>query len=164
MQPGQFVVLNFYNIWSGVACTWWRHQMETFSALLAICAGNSPVITKAIVTQSFDVFFDIRLNQQLSKQWKRRWSETPSRSLWRHCNGSMLEYRYRTNLEHWIWNDRLPGSHVIQIKICAEYRDMLPRPRLVCQEPGLRPIGRSPGLPDKSSRGLGSMSFILHRS
>ena len=25
------------------AITWWRHQMETFSALLAICAGNSPV-------------------------------------------------------------------------------------------------------------------------
>ena len=48
--------------------------------------------------------------------------------------------------------------YVIQIKICAEYRDMLPRPRLVCQEPGLRPIGRSPGVPDKSSRGLGSMS------
>ena len=22
---------------------WWRHQMETFSALLALCAGNSPV-------------------------------------------------------------------------------------------------------------------------
>ena len=35
---------------------------------------------------------------------------------------------------------------------------MLPRPRLVCQEPGLRPIGRRPGVPDKSSRGLGSMS------
>ena len=35
---------------------------------------------------------------------------------------------------------------------------MLPRPRLVCQEPGLRPIGRSPGVPDKSSRGLGRMS------
>ena len=49
-------------------------------------------------------------------------------------------------------------SHIIQIKICAEYRDMIPRPRLVCQEPGLRPIGRSPGVPDKSSRGLGSMS------
>ena len=50
------------------------------------------------------------------------------------------------------------GGYIIQIKICAEYRDMLPRPRLVCQEPGLRPIGRSPGVPDKSSRGLGSMS------
>ena len=23
--------------------TWWRHQMETFYALLAVCAGNSPV-------------------------------------------------------------------------------------------------------------------------
>ena len=23
--------------------TWWRHQMETFSALLALCTGNSPV-------------------------------------------------------------------------------------------------------------------------
>ena len=53
----------------------------------------------------------------------------------------------------------LPSSdYTIQIKICAEYRDMLPRPRLVCQEPGLRPIGLSPGVPDKSSRGLGSMS------
>ena len=48
--------------------------------------------------------------------------------------------------------------YVIQIKICAEYRDRLPRPRLVCQEPGLSPIGRSPGVPDKSSRGLGSLS------
>ena len=26
----------------GVNVSWWRHQMETFSALLAICAGNSP--------------------------------------------------------------------------------------------------------------------------
>ena len=46
----------------------------------------------------------------------------------------------------------------IQFKICAEYRDMLPRPRLVYQEPGLRPMGRSPGVSDKSSGGLGSMS------
>ena len=29
--------------YSGFGTTWWRHQMETFSALLAICAGNSPV-------------------------------------------------------------------------------------------------------------------------
>ena len=35
---------------------------------------------------------------------------------------------------------------VIQIKICAEYRDMLPRPRLdLSGAPGLRPIGLSPG-------------------
>ena len=56
------------------------------------------------------------------------------------------------------WNLSVTTTSIMQIKICAEYRDMLPRPRLVCQEPGLRPIGRSPGVPDKSSRGLGSMS------
>ena len=28
---------------TNVRGTWWRHQMETFSALLALCAGNSPV-------------------------------------------------------------------------------------------------------------------------
>ena len=28
-----------YNNWFS---SWWRHQMETFSALLALCAGNSP--------------------------------------------------------------------------------------------------------------------------
>ena len=37
----------------------WRHQMETFSALLAICAGNSPATGKfpaqRPVTRSFDV-------------------------------------------------------------------------------------------------------------
>ena len=27
----------------GWTASWWRHQMETFSALLATCAGNSPV-------------------------------------------------------------------------------------------------------------------------
>ena len=31
--------------------TWWRHQMENFSALLAICAGNSP-ITGELSSQS----------------------------------------------------------------------------------------------------------------
>ena len=29
--------------YSHIYISWWRHQMETFSALLAICAGNSPV-------------------------------------------------------------------------------------------------------------------------
>ena len=46
--------------------------METFSALLAICAGNSPVPgefpTQRPVTRSFDVFFDLRPNKRLSKQ------------------------------------------------------------------------------------------------
>ena len=45
--------------------------METFSALLALCAGNSPVSgefpAQGPVTQSFDVFFDLRLIKRLRK-------------------------------------------------------------------------------------------------
>ena len=54
-----------------ISNVWWRHQMETFSALLAICAGNSPVPgkfpTQRPVTRSFDVYFDLRPNKRLSK-------------------------------------------------------------------------------------------------
>ena len=70
--------------------SWWRHRMETFSALLTICAGNSPVPgefpSQRPVTRSFDVFFDLRLNKRLSKQSWGWWFETLSRSLWRHRN------------------------------------------------------------------------------
>ena len=66
-------------------------QMETFSALLAICAGNSPVPgefpTQRPVTRSFDIFFDLRQNKRLRKQSWGWWFETRSRPLWRHCNG-----------------------------------------------------------------------------
>ena len=68
----------------------WRHQMETFSTLLATCAGNSPVPgefpSQRPVTRSFDVFFDLRLNKWLSKQWWGWWFDMLPRSLWRHCN------------------------------------------------------------------------------
>ena len=44
---------------------WRRHQMEKFSALLALCVGNSPVTgefpAQRPVTRTFDVFFDPRL-------------------------------------------------------------------------------------------------------
>ena len=63
---------------------WWRHQMETFPALLAICEGNSRLskqswgwwfetpsrplwpVTQRSVTQSFDSFYDLRLEK---KSW-----------------------------------------------------------------------------------------------
>ena len=62
---------NKRNIWS-------MFKMETFSAILAICAGNSPVPvpgefpTQRPVTRSFDVYFDLRSNKWLSKQ-SRGW-------------------------------------------------------------------------------------------
>ena len=78
----------------GHIITWWCHQMETISALLALCARNSPLTGEfphkgqwrgALV---FSLIF--ALNKQLSKQsWS--WSfETLSRWLWYHCNESMF--------------------------------------------------------------------------
>ena len=74
--------------------TWWRHQMETFLALLTICAGNSPVTsefsTKRPVTQSFDVFFDLHLNKWMNKQSWGWWFGTPSHPLWHHRNEILM--------------------------------------------------------------------------
>ena len=70
--------------------SWWRHQMETFSALLALCAGNSPVTgefpSQRPVTRSFDFSLICTLNKRLSKQSWGWWFETQLCSLWRHCN------------------------------------------------------------------------------
>ena len=71
-----------------ILSSWWRHQMETFSALLALCAGNSPATGEFPAqrpgTRSFDVFFDLRPNERLSKQSWGWWFETPSRPLLPH--------------------------------------------------------------------------------
>ena len=71
--------------------SWWCHQMEAFSALLSICAGNSPVTSEFVAqrpaTWSFDVFFDLQLNKRLSKQYWGWWFEMPLCPLWRQCNG-----------------------------------------------------------------------------
>ena len=64
--------------------------METFSALLAICAENSPVPgefpAQRLVARSFDVYFDLRLNKRLSKKPWGWWFETLPRPLWRDGN------------------------------------------------------------------------------
>ena len=77
-----------------ISIRWWRHQMETFSALLAICAGNSPVSdefpAQRPVTRSFDVFFDLRLGGRLSKHSWGWWLETPSCPWWRQSNDTVL--------------------------------------------------------------------------
>ena len=55
---------------SRILSSWWRHQMETLSALLVLCVGNSPVTgefpSQKPLTRSFDIFFDLRL--------KNRWA------------------------------------------------------------------------------------------
>ena len=83
---------------------WWRHQMETFSALLAICAGNSlftgELPAQRPVTQSFDVFFDLRLNKRLSKQWWGWWFEVHRYHVW--WRPYLLFPRIISQIEAWI--------------------------------------------------------------
>ena len=97
---------------TGPHYSWWRHQMEPFSALLALCAGNSPVTgefpSQRPVTRSFNVFFDLRLNERLSKQWWGWWFEAPSHPLWRNCN--VIEgfcWRFYAKGLSWLWWVRL---------------------------------------------------------
>ena len=83
---------------------WWRNQMETFSSLLAICVGNSPVPgefpAQRQVTRSFDVFFDLHPNKRLRKQWWGWWFETPSCPLWRHRNGAFSSIFFCCQFRH----------------------------------------------------------------
>ena len=87
--------------------SWWLHQMETFSALLAICVGNSSVTgefpAQRPVMRIFVVFFDLRQNKRLSKQWWGWWFETPSRPLWRHCNVLNIEHGSRLLVCTFVW-------------------------------------------------------------
>ena len=93
--------------------------METFSALLALCAGNSPVpgefLAQRPVTRSFDVYFDLRLNKRLCKQSWGWWFETLLCPLWRHSNAYMLCNRWLVFMSsssslHWWWNFCLYSS------------------------------------------------------
>ena len=87
---GNFQWYCFFTVCKLLPWSWWRHQMETFSALLAICAGNSPdpgeFPTQRPVTRNFDVYFDMRPNKRLSKQSWGWWFETLSHPFWRHRN------------------------------------------------------------------------------
>ena len=117
--------------------TWWHHQMETFSALLAICAGNSPATgefpAQRPVTRSFDVFFDLHLNIWLSKQWWGWWFETLSHPLWRYCNGMLLFSNHSRSRPvcnqigtGWHFNLTYQGkvTHMVQIMACELFRAM----------------------------------------
>ena len=72
---------------------WWRHQMETFSALLALCEGN-PAVTGGFpsqrsVTRSFDVFF-------LICTWTTGWANNrDTGDLRRHCAHYHVTAMYR---------------------------------------------------------------------
>ena len=73
----------------------WRQIMMTSSNGNIFCVtghlcgesnGYRWIPRTRLVTRSFDVSFDLRLNKRLSKQSWGWWFETPPRPLWRHSN------------------------------------------------------------------------------
>ena len=59
------------------------------------------------VTRSFDICFDLRLNKQLSKQSWVWWFETPSCSVWRHCNACLWHELQNITEGNWhtVWRN-----------------------------------------------------------
>ena len=81
--------------------------MGTFSALLALCAENSPVTgefpAQRPVTRIFDIFFDLRMNTRLNKYSWGWWFETLSRPLWRHSKEPHLRWIAYSNRKYCVW-------------------------------------------------------------
>ena len=105
--------------------------METFSVLLAICVGNSPVTrefpAQRPVMRSFDVFLDLRLNKRLSKQLWGRWFETLSHPLWPHCNGCPCEEMNQPKLKKWTgFSEWCPGAYLAPWHLLASPRHQQP--------------------------------------
>ena len=105
---------------------WWCHQMGTFSALPAFCAGKSPVPgefpAQRPVTWSFDTSFDLRVNRRLSKQSWGWWFQTPSRPLWRHCN---VQKYINSSITCILWKYTIPEMPLTQeiiLMSCGLYR------------------------------------------
>ena len=88
--------------------------METFSALLVICAGNSPVAgefpTQRPVTQCFDVFFDLRLNEQTNgeagdlRRHRAHYDVTVMNIFQRICTGLCPGYIISLVVLSWSYN------------------------------------------------------------
>ena len=105
-QPWYWTMQDIYS-------SWWRHQTETFSAQLAIYAGNSPVPgefpTQKPVTRSFDVFFDLRLNNG--------WVNNREA-------GDLRRYRAHYDITV-MWNFRPPVSYHVKQKKAAVKKSAL---------------------------------------
>ena len=101
------------------AHSWWHHQMETFSALLALYERNSPVNSPH---KANDVelwwFFYLCTSKRLSKQSRNRWFEMPLCPLWHHCNVPRTLERILTRLSYML-QDFIFFTYLISFSILS---------------------------------------------
>ena len=87
-----------------VECTMTSSNGNIFRVTGPLCGvftGPGEFSAQRPVTQSFDVFFDLRLNKRLSKQRWGWWFETLSCLLWRQGNGLPISRPV------WLWDQYL---------------------------------------------------------
>ena len=104
------------NSWTGN--TWWRHQMETFDASLAFCAGNWPVTgeipARRPVTQSFGV--------SLICAWKSGWvNNRDAGDLRRH----RAHYNVIVMMVLSYWNSPLISRYITIPRECQKSRSVI---------------------------------------
>ena len=94
----EYIPLNINRVWFhfGWLCSYHHMIMssnENIFRVTGLCEGNSPVTgefpAQRPVTRSFDIFFDLCLNNGWpnNQSWSW-WFEMPSHPLWHHCNES----------------------------------------------------------------------------
>ena len=115
------------HVWWGVP--YWQIMMTSskwnvFRAT-GLCVGNSPVTgefpTQRPVTRSFEVFFDLPQNKRLGKQSWGWWFETPSCTLWRHCNVSCKWLFLTFRVPHMVFREMLEiylSERHLKVNIC----------------------------------------------
>ena len=111
----------WWYIWRCKDTTWWRHQMETFSASLAICAGNSPVSGEFPHKGQWRGVFMFSLICVWINGWVNNgeagWYETPSCPLWRHRNEFWQAFDTLWSSDALWWHR--PRSTLAQVMTCC---------------------------------------------
>ena len=91
---------------------WWRHQMETFSASLALCAGTSPVTgefpsqrpaTPSLMFSSICAWTNGWVNNRNAGDWRRHWAHYDVILVHRsvnYDNHQCQKWRQSCHLEH----------------------------------------------------------------
>ena len=104
------------------AASWRRHQIETFSTLLTLCAGNSPVTLnsphKGQRGGALEFSLICALNKRLSRQSWGCSFETPPCSSWRHCDVTHSTYGHVCILWYIFPNDCI-GIYILALKFGA---------------------------------------------
>ena len=165
-------------MWEVVHYDWWSLHMMTssngniFRVTGPSCGeftGPGEFPAQRPVTQSFDVFYDLRPNKQLSKQPWGWWFETLSWSLWRHCNEKNFRGSLFSRMESSTW---FYGTPLLEIRrrLRIGDADSTPSTNLQPHENSIRELAKCSETPTcilhdrRTSRTLpggGNISYVL---